>query len=730
MQTLSNRTRTVLVALAVVLSAAVVAPMAGGVPTEEYTQQDGGDGSDGDEEPAGLENATEVDSLDDIEGTIGEDGRPEVYAVELNEGSGIELTDGTVGGGPIELLDRDGTVLDTIPAGTNFTGEEYTLRAQAGYTGTYYLRVGGETGDTYEISSRVIEPDANEPDDTPEEATAIDLGEREQGTAIKGGSDFYALELEAGTDIAIEANGTAAAAVTLVDLDGERLASSEILYPDGYVEGELGRQRIVETTAEQGGTYYLEVAIPENNTGDVNGEYNLTVVGASEGNSTEPSDDSTSDDSSAEDSTANDSTSDESTTGDAEDGSDAPQRSDAEPNDDIETATQANETGAINGDIDGAGDVDYYALNATAGSQFEISQGIGSSAVTLTLLDEDGNTVATRPYRSTYRNEEALLIANASETGTYYLRVEGEASDRYSIGVGITEPDTYEPNDAIDSATAIDAGQDLTGTIVRGDTDYFAIEAAAGERLAVNATGVESSQATLFGPDGETIESGRIHSESSQTILDDPSARTVLNTTVEESGTYYVGIEQDSSYVGEINGAYDLIVIESGDSTAATTTATETGTAGETESDETTTDEASNDASEPTADATTTANDSGSTVSSETTDDTGDASESSETGTERSETTDSDVTSTESNTASTGDGTTASSETTSGSGATDAPTETPTDAGTGAGTETANGGDGSVVEDAEETAVNGPGFGIVAALLALLGAALLATRRN
>ena len=42
MQTLLNRTRTVLVALAVVLSAAVVAPMADGVPTEEYTQQDGG----------------------------------------------------------------------------------------------------------------------------------------------------------------------------------------------------------------------------------------------------------------------------------------------------------------------------------------------------------------------------------------------------------------------------------------------------------------------------------------------------------------------------------------------------------------------------------------------------------------------------------------------------------------------------------------------------------------
>ena len=121
--------------------------------------------------------------MDSIEGTIGEDGNPEVYAVEPNEGSGIELTDGTVGGGPIEPLDRDRNVLDTIPTGTNFTSEEYTLRARAEYTGTYYLRVGGEAGDEYEISSRVIESDANEPDDTPEAATTIALGEGVQGTA-------------------------------------------------------------------------------------------------------------------------------------------------------------------------------------------------------------------------------------------------------------------------------------------------------------------------------------------------------------------------------------------------------------------------------------------------------------------------------------------------------------------------------------------------------------------
>jgi len=709
MQTLSNRTRTVLVALAVVLSAAVVAPVVAGVPTEGYTQQDGREGSSGEEGPAGLENATEVESLDGIEGTIGEDGSPDVYAVELSEGLGIELTDGTIGGGPIELLDRNGTVLDTIPAGTEFTGEEYTLRAQAEYTGTYYLRVDGEAGDEYELSSRVTHPDANEPDDTPEAATAIELGDRVQGTAIKGDSDFYTLELEDGTEFAIESNGTASATVTLVDPDGERVASGEILYPGGYVESELGRQRIIEATAEQGGTHYLEVAIPENNTGDVNGDYDLTVVEASADNGTEPSDDSSSDDSPYQDSTPNESISDDGSEGnDDTDGSDTQERSDVEPNDDIGNATRANEGRAINGDIDGAGDVDYYALNATAGSQFEISQGIGSSAVTLTLLDEDGNTVATRPYRSTYQNEEALLIANASETGTYYLRVEGEAGDRYSIGVELTDPDTYEPNDAIDSATAIDAGQDVIGTIVRGDADYFAIEAAAGERLAVNATGVESSRATLFGPDGEAIESGRIHAESSRTILNDPSARTVLNTTVEESGTYYVGIEQAPSYTGEINGEYTLTVIESSDSAAATTAA----------------------------------DDPGSTVSSEATDDMGDSNESSETETERPgttgsgttvsdvDTTESDATSTESDTVSTGDGTTAGSESTSSGGTTDAPAETSTDAGTGAGTGTTNGSDGGMIEGTEETAVTGPGFGIVAALFALLGAALLAARRN
>jgi len=730
MQTLPNRTRAVLVALLVVCSTAALTPMASGVPMEGYSQQDGEEG------PANTENATAVDSLDGIEGTIGADGSPDVYAVELNEGSGIELTDGTVGGGPIELLDRDGTVLDTIPAGTNFTGEEYTLRTQAEYTGTYYLRVGGEAGDEYEINSRVTEPDASEPDDTLEDATAIDPGEGVQGTAIKGDADIYALELEAGTDIGIEANGTAAAEGSLLGPDGEGVASSEILYPGGYAEGELGRERIIETTAEQGGTYYLEVAIPENYTGDVNGDYDLTVVEASEGNGTEPSDDSAPDDSSAEGSTPNESSSNESmpddgSTGDAEDGNDARERSDAEPNDDIGTATRANEQRAINGDIDGAGDVDYYALNATAGSQFEISQGVGSSEITLTLLDENGNTVATRPYQSTYQNEESLLIANASETGTYYLRVEGEAGDRYSIGVGITEPDTYEPNDAIDSAMAIDAGGGVTGTILRGDTDYFAIEAAAGERLAVNATGIGSSRATLFGPEGEAIESGRIHAESSRTLLDEPSARTVLDTTVGESGTYYIEVEQAPAYTGEIDGEYTLTVIESDDS-AATTTATETETTEGTETDETTTDGKSNDTSEPSGTETEHSETTGSGTTVSDADDTDTTSPESDTPTEERTdgTTATDTTTTTAST-STGGGTRASDESSSNSETTDASTETSTDAGTGAGTETAIGSDDdSVVEDAEETAVNGPGFGIVAALLALLGAALLATRRN
>lgn len=277
-----NRTRTVLVVLSVVLSAALVVPAVSGT-TIDVNAQEGTDEGPDDGERSPYDNATAVESFAGIEGTIGENGEAVVYSTELVDGSQVELSEGTVGGGRITMYDREGNVLDLIPAGTEFTGREYTLRGTANYTGTYYLKVEGEAGNEYEIDGSTTEPDDNEPDDSPSDATETSVGDLNQGTAIKGDSDFYAVDLNEGQRFAVAANGTAVASVRVHDTDGTVVATEEVFYPGGFEEGELGERRIIDaTTANAGGTYYFEVFVPENNIGDVNGDYNLTVVGVND----------------------------------------------------------------------------------------------------------------------------------------------------------------------------------------------------------------------------------------------------------------------------------------------------------------------------------------------------------------------------------------------------------------------------------------------------------------
>lgn len=273
MHTGSKRTGAIVVASLVVLSI-VGLPAAGGATTGTHAQQ-GTDGAAND----GFENATQVGTDSAINGEIGEDGAADVYSFELNEGSQVEIAQGIGGGAyPVTLFDEDGEVLDRIPDQDVYTAREATLRANASYSGTYYLRVDGDPGEEYSIGISVTEPDANEPNDGRDEATETEIGERNRGTIVRGDLDVYSVRLEDGQEIGIAANATGPTAVTVYGPDGEEIGSADAFYPGGYEEGELGRRSVLNVTAESTGTYYLEVSIPPNNSGNVNGEYNLTVV--------------------------------------------------------------------------------------------------------------------------------------------------------------------------------------------------------------------------------------------------------------------------------------------------------------------------------------------------------------------------------------------------------------------------------------------------------------------
>lgn len=387
----------------------------------------------------------------------------------------------------------------------------------------------------------------------------------------------------------------------------------------------------------------------------------------------------------------------------------AQQQADDEPNDAVENATAADTSRAINGEIGSAGDVDYYAIDLREDTQVEITQGIGAGALPVTLLDRDGEVVGQIADQEVFEGEEDLIRANASYTGTYYLRVEGNPGEEYSIGVTTTEPDANEPNDDFGSATDVESGERVVGTVVTGDRDVFAIDADAGEEIDVIGNATAAAQVTVYGPDESALADETLPSPGDVFESEQGYGTPVVSATAAEDGTYYVAVAIENETIGNVNGPYNLTVTTSGDeSGSAAETTTETASS---ESDGQTTD-AGADSGASTTPATTTGTEAPTTAE-ETAVDENDAT-----------TTADDATST------TGGESSATAATTDGTENATAQAGTEGTSDTATGTATGGDGQGDVSEDVEETAVNGPGFGLLAALNALLGAALLATRRN
>ena len=264
-----------------------------GYDADDSGDSDGND-SDGDVDDGSTlyANATAVDSLSAIENDeIDADGNADVYSFELIEGSQVEIRQGIGGGAlPVALLDEDGAVLGRIADQDVYRSEEALLRANASYTGTYYLKIDGEPDARYSILDSVTEPDSNEPNDGRDEATAVDSGETEQGTIVRGDTDYYAVSLDAGETIDVFANGTGAVGLTVYGPDGSAIDTVEVPLPGDRD----ARAPLTSVTAEEGGTYYLTLSIRPNVGGNVNGEYAIELQrtnGTDEADNGESSDD-------------------------------------------------------------------------------------------------------------------------------------------------------------------------------------------------------------------------------------------------------------------------------------------------------------------------------------------------------------------------------------------------------------------------------------------------------
>lgn len=215
-----------------------------------------------------------------------------------------------------------------------------------------------------------------------------------------------------------------------------------------------------------------------------------------------------------------------------------------EPNDNFDQATRIT-PGTISAELEPAGDIDFYAIDLSAGEVLDTSMSFSHSVGDLDLFVFGPDR--TELGRSTSLEDVEQVRIIAPTTGTYYVIVVGfqDATGDYTLSVAVdsndngpTPPpdrDFGEPNDDFGQETPLPFDTALDARIAPGDSaDIYAVEMAAGETLNVN---LEFSHAegdlTLFvgKPDTAPIVGSFSQSDNE-----------VMSITATETGTYYLVI--------------------------------------------------------------------------------------------------------------------------------------------------------------------------------------------
>ncbi|EMA52993.1 PGF-CTERM sorting domain-containing protein [Halococcus thailandensis] len=237
------------------------------------------------------------------------------------------------------------------------------------------------------------------------------------------------------------------------------------------------------------------------------------------------------------------------------------------PNDERADAMELPERTFVEADTKDTDD-DWYEFEANAGEAIRVTGGFGAEYPTVTLHGPNGE-LGTGTAGGT--EDAAIIGAVAPEDGTYYLEVthETEFEARYSVAVATAAQDEFERGEQ--GATVVEPGKTYNATLFEQREDVFAVEASAGETITTTARitdpGAEYGQnvaVSLFDGDGNRLDptSGRNHTNTFAT-----ETTSEQQFTVPESGTYYVHVASARSVVG-VTGftGYELTVDTSGGS--------------------------------------------------------------------------------------------------------------------------------------------------------------------
>ncbi len=154
---------------------------------------------------------------------------------------------------------------------------------------------------------------------------------------------------------------------------------------------------------------------------------------------------------------------------------------------------------ATEGFICPVGDQDWFSVTVPDGKnllKIELSQAGPFESINpvYTVFEEDATTSVGAPDATESATENTpLTVVHKISAGKYFVRVLDQANDAldkfhpYTLTVfALADPDTNEPNDAADAATALSTG-DMNGYLsYRGDEDWFNIDSPARRLLTVS----------------------------------------------------------------------------------------------------------------------------------------------------------------------------------------------------------------------------------------------------
>ncbi len=414
------------------------------------------------------------------------------------------------------LADADGVPLG-ISDGVS-DGESIVARAEA--DGTYsvvLLLVDGEAN-TYDFAldvecappSSCEDDDDREDDDTRAAASAIAPGETADGVVCGADPDFFRVELEAGCVLSVDlefVNENGDLGLALLDAGGLPIAAS-----DGRADGES-----LDFRVPAAGPYFLAVAL----TGEGRNTYRLAV---------------------------------------AADCAPPPVcEDDAREDDDDEASATPVGAEPIEGVVCGA-DQDWFALDVEAGcavrARLEFTDADGD--LDLFLADAAGDEIA----RSATAADVEAIAHRVAEAGTYLLVVDlfdNGGRNTYTLTADVDcepppvcEDDAREDDDGADTATPLAPDTTTDGVLCGRDEDWFAIDAAAGCTLRVDAEFVDARgdvDLRMFDAAGDLVgESRGIGDRETISYLAAAAGTVYVQVTlIGERNTYRLSVSQSCS---------------------------------------------------------------------------------------------------------------------------------------------------------------------------------------